>query len=83
MIVDAHHHFWNPERIAQPWRTEEHAVITRAFEPADLHPRLVANRIDRTGVGVHPTPIAATDPDISCPSTAGRVTRASIAPCTI
>ena len=40
MTVDAHHHFWNPARIPQPWMTAEHAAIARAFEPADLEPRL-------------------------------------------
>jgi len=38
MAVDAHQHFWNPERIPQAWMTDEHAVIDRAFEPADLEP---------------------------------------------
>lgn len=40
MIVDAHHHFWNPALIPQPWMTEEHQVIDRPFEPRDLAPLL-------------------------------------------
>jgi predicted TIM-barrel fold metal-dependent hydrolase len=36
MIVDAHHHFWNPARISQGWMTAEHAAINRAFEVHDL-----------------------------------------------
>jgi L-fuconolactonase len=47
MIVDAHHHFWNPAVIPQPWMTEEHVAIARAFEPADLEPCL-----ERCGVGM-------------------------------
>ncbi len=42
MIVDAHHHFWNPARIAQPWMTAEHRLIDRPFEPPDLEPLLRA-----------------------------------------
>jgi L-fuconolactonase len=48
MAVDAHHHFWNPARIPQAWMTAEHAVIDRAFEPADLEPLLRAVGVDRT-----------------------------------
>jgi L-fuconolactonase len=48
MAVDAHHHFWNPARIPQPWMTAEHAVIDRAFEPADLEPHLRAVGVTRT-----------------------------------
>ena len=40
MIVDSHHHFWNPRRIPQPWMTAEHAAINRTFEPNDLEPLL-------------------------------------------
>ena len=36
MLVDTHHHFWNLEREAQSWMTEEHAVIRRTFEPPIL-----------------------------------------------
>jgi L-fuconolactonase len=42
MIVDAHHHFWNPARISQGWMTAEHAAINRAFEVHDLEPMLAA-----------------------------------------
>jgi L-fuconolactonase len=48
MIVDAHHHFWNPARIPQPWMTAEHAAIDRTFEPADLEPLLAAAGVVRT-----------------------------------
>jgi L-fucono-1,5-lactonase len=48
MTVDAHHHFWNPERIPQGWMTAEHAAIARAFEPPDLEPLVRAAGVTRT-----------------------------------
>jgi L-fucono-1,5-lactonase len=48
MIVDAHHHFWNPARIPQAWMTDEHAMIDRPFEPPDLEPLLAACGIAST-----------------------------------
>jgi L-fuconolactonase len=48
VIVDAHHHFWNPARIPQAWMTDEHAVINRSFEPADLAPLLEQSGIAAT-----------------------------------
>ena len=48
MLVDSHHHFWNLEREAQPWLTEEHAVIRRTFEPEDLEPLLERVGVERT-----------------------------------
>jgi L-fuconolactonase len=48
LIVDAHHHFWNPTRIPQPWMTEEHDAINRAFEPADLEPLVRENDVIAT-----------------------------------
>jgi L-fuconolactonase len=50
VIVDAHHHFWNPARIPQPWMTEEHEAIDRPFEPRDLEPLLEASGITATVV---------------------------------
>jgi L-fuconolactonase len=48
MLVDTHHHFWNLEREAQPWLTEEHAIIRRTFEPEDLEPLLARAGVERT-----------------------------------
>jgi L-fuconolactonase len=48
VIVDAHHHFWNPARIPQPWMTKEHEEIDRPFEPSDLEPLLRSCRIAAT-----------------------------------
>lgn len=48
MIVDAHHHFWDPTRADYPWLTDELAVIRRAFGPADLAPLLDQTGVDAT-----------------------------------
>ena len=42
MIVDAHHHFWDPSAADYPWLTDELAVIRRPFGPDDLAPELAA-----------------------------------------
>lgn len=46
MIVDAHHHIWDPTRADYPWLTDELAVIRRAFTPDDLRPALAAAGVD-------------------------------------
>ena len=48
MIVDAHHHFWDPSRADYPWMTDELAAIRRPFGPDDLSPLLAATGVDRT-----------------------------------
>ncbi len=48
MIVDAHHHFWDPGAADYPWLTEELAVIRRPFEPDDLAPELAATGVRAT-----------------------------------
>lgn len=48
MIVDAHHHVWDPSRADYPWMTDELASIRRLFTPDDLAPLLVANHVDAT-----------------------------------
>jgi L-fuconolactonase len=48
VIVDAHQHFWNLEREAQPWLTADHTAIRRNFEPADLAPLLQRVGVQRT-----------------------------------
>jgi L-fuconolactonase len=48
MIVDAHHHFWDPSRAEYPWMIDELATIRRRFGPDDLAPLLRATGVDRT-----------------------------------
>lgn len=47
-VIDAHHHFWDPETADYPWMTEELAAIRRRFDASDLRPLLAANAVDRT-----------------------------------
>ena len=48
MIVDAHHHFWDPATADYPWLTDDLASIRRAFGPDDLEPDLRAAGVDAT-----------------------------------
>ncbi len=48
MRIDAHQHFWRPERADYGWLTPAKGLLYRAFGPADLEPLLRAARIDRT-----------------------------------
>lgn len=48
MIVDAHHHFWDPATADYPWLTGELAAIRRRFDAADLAPALAEAGVDRT-----------------------------------
>jgi L-fuconolactonase len=46
VIVDAHHHFWDPATADYPWLTDELAVIRRAFGPDDLAPLLRSTGVE-------------------------------------
>ncbi len=48
MIVDAHQHFWNLDRVAYPWLVPEYGPIYRTFEPDELEPQLKAAGVDKT-----------------------------------
>jgi L-fuconolactonase len=48
VIVDAHHHFWDPARASYPWMTDELASIRRPFGPDDLRPLLAERGVHRT-----------------------------------
>jgi L-fuconolactonase len=50
VIVDTHHHFWNPSVFPQSWMREEHAAIDRAFEPRHLEPLIGACGVTSTVV---------------------------------
>jgi L-fucono-1,5-lactonase len=53
VIVDAHHHFWDPATADYPWLTDELAVIRRRFTPDDLAPELAQ-------AGIHATVLVQT-----------------------
>ena len=48
IVVDAHHHFWDPTRADYPWMTDALAPIRRPFGPDDLRPLLAETGVDRT-----------------------------------
>jgi L-fucono-1,5-lactonase len=48
VIIDAHHHFWDPARAAYPWLTDDLAPIRRAFAAVDLAPLLADAGVDAT-----------------------------------
>lgn len=48
LVVDAHHHFWDPARREYPWLGDELATIRRRYGPEDLRPLLEANGVERT-----------------------------------
>jgi len=50
MIVDAHHHLWDPAHREYPWMGDELDAIRRRFDASDLKPLLDGNGIDRTVV---------------------------------
>jgi L-fuconolactonase len=48
LVVDAHHHLWDPAIRDYPWMTDELAAIRRRFGPDDLAPHVERAGIDRT-----------------------------------
>lgn len=50
MIVDAHHHFWDPARAEYPWMTDDVAQLRRRFGPDDLEPLLREHGVTGTVV---------------------------------
>lgn len=46
--IDAHQHYWNPERLDYGWLKPEMTSLYRAFGPADLAPLRKTAGIDRT-----------------------------------
>ena len=48
MIIDAHQHFWQPERGDYGWLTPELPTLYRDFMPADLEPHLQKHGIGGT-----------------------------------
>jgi len=48
MIIDAHQHFWNLDKVAYPWLGPEVGVLYRTFEAPELEPQLQAAGVDKT-----------------------------------
>src|SRR4030081_2951330 len=48
MVVDAHHHFWDPTRRDYPWMGDDLAAIRRPFGAAELATLIAAEGVDRT-----------------------------------
>lgn len=48
MIVDAHQHFWNLEKVEYPWLVPEYGPLYRTYEPAELESQLRANGVHAT-----------------------------------
>jgi len=49
-VVDAHQHFWDPDRADYPWMTGPAAALRRRYGPEDLAPLLLAAGVHRTVV---------------------------------
>jgi L-fuconolactonase len=50
VIVDSHHHFWDPATAEYPWLNDDVAPIRRRFGPEDLAPLLLRRGVDATVV---------------------------------
>src|SRR5690625_3192204 len=50
MIIDAHQHFWNFDRLTYTWPTENESEIYRNIEPPELEPLLKKTGIQKTVV---------------------------------
>jgi L-fuconolactonase len=50
LIIDAHHHLWDPALADYPWLTDDLAAIRRRFGPEDLEPLLREHGVDGTVV---------------------------------
>lgn len=46
--IDAHQHYWTPERGDYDWMPMDNAVLARVYEPHDLEPTLRRHDIDKT-----------------------------------
>jgi L-fuconolactonase len=50
LVVDAHHHFWDPARASYPWMTGRYSALRRRYGPEHLAPVLAASGVDATVV---------------------------------
>jgi L-fuconolactonase len=47
-VIDAHHHFWDPDNATYPWMTGPYEPLRRKYAPGDLAPELEACGVDAT-----------------------------------
>jgi L-fuconolactonase len=50
ILIDAHHHLWDPSVGEYPWMTADLEVLRRVYSLADLTPHIVGNRVRATVV---------------------------------
>ena len=48
MQIDAHQHYWHPDRGDYHWMPMDNATLARPYHPGDLAPMLARHGIDRT-----------------------------------
>ncbi len=48
MLIDAHQHYWTPQRGDYFWMPKDHPVLDRPYMPHDLAPELKAAGIEKT-----------------------------------
>ncbi|MEL7089159.1 MAG: amidohydrolase family protein [Planctomycetota bacterium] len=61
MIVDAHHHLWDPARGDYDWMPKDVAVLNRVYGPADMAPELEAVGVEKTVLVQAAATVAETD----------------------
>ena len=60
-IIDAHHHFWDPDTADYPWMTGEYEPLRRAYGPSELAPLLEGTGVTGTIVVQARQEVAETD----------------------
>jgi L-fuconolactonase len=50
VVIDSHHHFWDPATADYPWMTGDYEALKRPFGPSDLAPVLESNGVTATVV---------------------------------
>jgi L-fuconolactonase len=48
MIIDAHQHFWNLDKVKYPWLVPAYGPIYRTIEALELEPQLLRAGVDKT-----------------------------------
>jgi L-fuconolactonase len=50
VVIDSHHHFWDPATADYPWMTGDYEALKRPFGPSELAPILESNGVTATVV---------------------------------